>query len=67
MVDNMSAFKIMALFYGALMLVPIMLWIIAVTSPDPQFSGLRFVLALLVGIGSIVFGVIGFKEVFVHG
>jgi hypothetical protein len=67
MVEHMSAFKLMALFYGALMLVPIMLWIIAVTSPYPQFSSLRFVLALLVGIGSIVFGVIGFKEVFVHG
>ncbi len=62
----MSAFKSMSFFYMALMAVPIMLWIIAVTSPYPQFHILRVILAVLSGIGSIIFGLIGFNEVF-HG
>lgn len=62
----MSAFKTMVLFYGSLMLVPFMLWVIAVISPYPQYHLLRMVLAALSGIGAIVFGVVGFNEVF-HG
>ena len=62
----MSAFKMMFFFYGALALVPLMLWVIAVTSPYPQFHLLRVVLSVLSGIGAIVFGLIGFNEVF-HG
>ncbi len=62
----MSAFKSMAFFYGALAVVPVMLWIIAITSPYPQFHLLRVALAALSGIGAVVFGIIGFNEVF-HG
>lgn len=57
----------MSLFYGAMAGVPILLWLVAMLSPFPQYHDLRFMLATLAGIGSIVFGVIGFREVFVHG
>ncbi len=62
----MSAFKSMAFFYGALAAVPIMLWMIAITSPYPQFHLLRVAFAALSGAGAILFGLIGFNEVF-HG
>ena len=63
----MSGFNSMVFFYGALIVVPLMLWIIAITSNYNQFAEFRLALAILVGIGSIIFGVIGFKEVFSHG
>ena len=62
----MSGFNSMVFFYGALIVVPLMLWIIAITSQYNQFAELRVALAILAGIGSIIFGVIGFKEVFSH-
>lgn len=63
----MSGFKMMSMFYGVLAVVPAMLWLIAVLAPFQQLHELRVVLLALVGIGSIIFGVIGFNEVFVHG
>ena len=61
-----SAFKTMFFFYGAVVLVPFMLWVIAITSPYPQYHTLRVALAALSGIGAIIYGIIGFNEVF-HG
>ncbi|MFI5412481.1 MAG: hypothetical protein ACHQX1_01165 [Candidatus Micrarchaeales archaeon] len=67
----MSGFSSMAFFYGSLALVPLMLWVIAISPLLPfsylQLHLLRFVLAILVGIGSIIFSVIGFNEVFGNG
>ncbi len=67
----MSGFNIMAMFYGSMIAVPLMLWIISISYALPfsysQLQALRMVLAALVGIGSIIYGVIGFKEVFAHG
>jgi hypothetical protein len=67
----MKGFRLMAMFYGSMMAVPAMLWIISISYALPfpylQMQLLRTVLAALVGIGSIIYGVIGFKEVFAHG
>lgn len=63
----MSGFWVMSLFYAAMAGVPILLWIISLLSPYPQYHDIKVILATLAGIGSIVFGVIGFREVFVHG
>lgn len=59
-----TGFNMMVFFYGAMAAVPILMWIIAVSSPFPATLALRQVLGFLVAIGSITFGVIGFKEVF---
>ncbi len=63
----MSAFKMASLFYAAMAGVPVLLWLIAVTSPLQQLQLLREVLATLAGIGMLVFGIIGLREVFMHG
>lgn len=63
----MSAFRYMMFFYAAMVGVPLLLWIISISYAVPGLEWLRVVLAALAGIGSIVFGVVGFKEVFVHG
>ncbi len=63
----MSAFKMASLFYAAMAGVPVLLWLIAVTSPLQQHQLLREVLATLAGIGMLVFGIIGLWEVFMHG
>ncbi len=63
----MSAFKMTSLFYAAMAGVPVLLWLIAVTSPLQQLQLLREVLATLAGIGMLVFGIIGLREVFMHG
>ncbi len=60
-------FNLMLFFYGAMIGVPVLLLIITFTSPIPQLIVLREVLAVLVGIGSIVYGVVSLKEVFLHG
>ncbi len=60
-------FNIMFFFYVAMIGIPIGLWLISVTSQMPQYHQIRVVLAALVGIGSIIYGVVGFKEVFTHG
>lgn len=63
----MKGFNIMFFFYGAMAGVPILLVLAALLSPFPQWSLLREILFILIGIGSIIYGVIGFKEVFGHG
>ncbi len=63
----MTGFNLMAPFYASMTVVPLLMWVIAVISPVPGLSWLRLDLAVLVGIGSVAFGVIGFREVFVHG
>ena len=63
----MSAFRYMLFFYAAMVGVPVLLWLIAVLSPVSGTALLRLVLSLLAGIGSIIFGIVGFREVFVHG
>lgn len=60
-------FNLMVFFYGAMAGVPILLLLIAFTSPVPQLLWLREILAILVGIGAIVYGLISLKEVFIHG
>ena len=60
----MKEYKKMMFFYGAMAGVPILLWLIAVMSPFPQLHLIRYVLGILAGIGSIVFGILGYREVF---
>ena len=60
-------FNLMLFFYGAMIGVPALLLLIAFTSPVPQLFALREISAALVGIGSIVYGVVSLKEVFLHG
>ena len=63
----MKASKLMVFFYGGMFLVPLLMFIIAITY---QFHGLyeaREVLSVLSGIGIIVYGVLGYIEVFAHG
>ena len=54
-------------FYGAMTAIPALLFLIAVLSSFQALFWLRDIFAVLLGIGSIVFGVIGFWEVFLHG
>jgi hypothetical protein len=63
----MRGSQFMLFSYLTMIGVPILLWIISVTSPFPQTAPLREVLAILVGTGSIVFGAVGMREVFLHG
>ncbi len=56
----------MMFFYGAMAGVPLLIWLVAMLSPFPQFFFIRAVLLALAGFGSIVFGVFGYMEVFVH-
>jgi hypothetical protein len=63
----MKGSQLMLFSYLTMIGVPILLWIISVTSPVPQTASLREALAVLVGIGSIVFGAVGMREVFLHG
>lgn len=59
--------NIMLFFYGAMVGVPILLLITAFISPISQLFALREVFAALIGIGSIVYGIVSLKEVFLHG
>lgn len=63
----MKGFKMMAFFYAAIAGVPLLLLFIAFTSPLPQLHILRELFLALAGIGSIVYGIISFREVFIHG
>lgn len=63
----MGAFKYMALFYAAMIGVPVLLMFMAFSSVFPQLDGIRYVLMVLIGLGSLAFGIVGFKEVFMHG
>ncbi len=63
----MKGFRLMMPFYVSMAGVPVLLWLIAALSPFPQLHTIRVALAVLAGIGSIIFGVIGYREVFVHG
>ena len=56
----------MMFFYGAMAGVPLLVWLVAMLSPFPQFFFIRTILLALAGLGSIVFGVFGYIEVFVH-
>jgi ABC-type phosphate transport system permease subunit len=60
-------FRKMMVFYGAMAGVPVLLWLIAMSSPFPQLHMIRYVLGILVGIGSIIFGILGYREVFTRG
>ncbi len=64
----MSAFKNgMMFFYGAMAGVPLLLWLVAMLSPYPQYHVVRLAFIALAAVGSIVFGIMGYKEVFSHG
>lgn len=62
-----KAFYVVSLFYAAMAGVPILLWLIAILSSTHSYQALRYALGILLGIGSIIFGVIGFRDVFLHG
>ena len=57
----------MMFFYGAMAGVPFLIWLVAMLSPFPQFFVIRIILLALAGFGSIVFGIFGYREVFIYG
>ena len=63
----MKASRLMIFFYGGMFLVPLLMFVIAVTYAFPELYGLRQALAVLAGIGIIVYGALGYIEVFAHG
>jgi len=62
-----SGFKIMMFFYGSMIGVPLLLWIVSILSALDIFLTVRIVLGILIAIGSIIFGAAGIREVFIHG
>lgn len=62
----MNGFKFVSLFYTAMFGVPTLLFLISITSNIPNFHIIRVLLAILAGIGSILFGAIGISEVFLR-
>ncbi len=69
---KISGFKVMFFFYGAMIGVPILLVLLSFSVFAGSFvnavilNEIKAVLLLLVGIGSVVFGVIGIKQVYLH-
>ncbi len=69
----MSGFETMRFFYGAMIGVPVLLWLVAVISlvyaffPVQLFPIILDVFAFLLGVASLVYGILGFWEVFMHG
>ncbi len=63
----MSGFRYMMFFYGAMIGMPLLLWLMSILSALDMLPEIRLVLGALIGIGSIIFGVVGIREVFVHG
>lgn len=62
----MRASRIMFLGYLCMVGVPVLLWVIAVTSPIQQAHSLRETLAVLAALGSILFGAIGVRDAYVR-
>jgi hypothetical protein len=62
-----SGFRYMMFFYGAMAGVPVLLWLLSVLSAIDTANIAKIFLGFLIAIGSIIFGVVGIKEVFVHG
>lgn len=63
----MTSYKLMSLSYLTMIGVPLLLWIAAVASGFAGTQTLREVLEILIGIGAIVFGVMGIKELYLTG
>ncbi len=69
---KISGFKVMFFFYGAMIGVPILLVLLSFSVFAGSFvnavilNEIKAVLLLLVGVGSVVFGVIGIKQVYLH-
>ncbi len=63
----MMEFSRMWLFYAAMIGVPILMFLIAILSYFTVFDPLKYLLGILLGIGSLIYGALGFREVFIHG
>ncbi|MGC8661820.1 MAG: hypothetical protein ACP5TZ_04890 [Nitrososphaeria archaeon] len=63
----MKASKVMVLEYIAMMGVPLLLIISVIIIPFHGIEYARYALMVLVAIGSIVYGAIGIKDVYVKG
>ena len=72
MKQKMSGFKIMFFFYGAMIGVPVLLVLLSFSVFAYDFLNLQLVnairtaLLLLIGLGSLVFGAVGIKLVYLH-
>ncbi|MGA2615464.1 MAG: hypothetical protein ABSG38_18655 [Spirochaetia bacterium] len=53
--------------YLAMMGVPVLLVLLAISALVFPGSGIRTVLLILIAAGALVYGIIGIREAFVHG
>jgi hypothetical protein len=53
--------------YLAMMGVPVLLVVLALSILFFPIRGLQTILLILIGAGAVVYGAIGIREVFVHG
>jgi hypothetical protein len=63
----MRASRVMFLSYLGMVGVPLLLWLIAITSPLHQTQLFREVLAVLAALGALTFGFVGVRDAYVHG
>lgn len=67
-----SGFKTMIMFYGAMISLPVLLLVFALVTLLSHFLNsniiyeLEYIIIALIGIGSLVFGIIGIKQVYLH-
>lgn len=62
-----AGFNVAVFFYATMVGIPILLLLITLLSPFPSLISLRNIFGALLGIASIIFGVVSFWEVFLHG
>ncbi len=63
----MKGSRMMLFEYATMMGVPLLLWLLAVSSGFGGTASLRQALALLIGLGSLVYGAVGLRAVYFHG
>ena len=57
----------MAVFYAAMVGIPVLMLLILVLSYFSVFGAVKYALGILLGLACIAYGVLGFREVFMHG
>lgn len=62
----MKASQVMFFGYLTMMGVPLLLWLLAVTS-TLGLNTLSYILSFFIAVGSVVYGAVGIREIYMHG